>query len=78
MMGGAVGLAVLASVAAARTQRLVASGHGTLTALTGGYHVAFAIGAVFALAAAVIGGTFLRTHSVAARAHQPQPALKSA
>ena len=37
MMGGALGLAVLASVAAARTETLSESGSGTLEALTGGY-----------------------------------------
>src|SRR5207237_3542331 len=62
MMGGALGLAVLASVAAERTQHLVASGHGTLAALTGGYHIAFAIGAVFAVGAAAVGAIFLRNH----------------
>jgi EmrB/QacA subfamily drug resistance transporter len=61
MMGGALGLAVLASVAAARTDTLTASGDGTLEALTGGYHAAFLLGAVFAAAAAAIGAAFLRT-----------------
>ena len=78
MMGGALGLAVLASVASARTQHLAASGHGTLTALTGGYHVAFAIGAVFAVGAATIGATLLRTRSGAVEAHRPEPALQAA
>ena len=55
MMGGAVGLAVLASIAASRTGSLRASGHGTLAALNGGYHVAFLVGAVFAASAAAIG-----------------------
>jgi EmrB/QacA subfamily drug resistance transporter len=59
MMGGALGLAILASVAASRTGALAAT-HGHLAALTGGYHVAFMIGALFAGAAAVIGGTRLR------------------
>jgi predicted MFS family arabinose efflux permease len=59
MMGGALGLAILASVAASRTEALAAT-HGHLAALTGGYHVAFMIGALFAGAAAVIGGTRLR------------------
>jgi hypothetical protein len=48
MMGGALGLAVLTSVAASRTEKLEASGHGPLAALTGGYHAAFLIGALFA------------------------------
>jgi MFS family permease len=78
MMGGALGLAVLASVASARTQHLVASGHGTLAALTGGYHVAFVIGAAFAIGAAIVGAVFLRTRSGAAQAHEPEPALQAA
>src|ERR671937_471320 len=41
MMGGALGLAILASVAASRTSSLRDSGEGTLAALTGGYHAAF-------------------------------------
>ena len=39
------------------------------TTLTRGYHLAFWIGTAFALGAAAIGGTFLRTRTVAAGAH---------
>jgi EmrB/QacA subfamily drug resistance transporter len=78
MMGGAVGLAVLASVATARTQHLAANGHGTLAALTGGYHLAFVIGALFALSGAIIGAVFLRTRGAAAEVHRAEPALQSA
>jgi EmrB/QacA subfamily drug resistance transporter len=60
MMGGALGLAVLASLAAARTDTLTASGDGSLEALTGGYHAAFLVGALFAAGAAAIGGLLLR------------------
>jgi EmrB/QacA subfamily drug resistance transporter len=60
MMGGALGLAVLASLAAVRTDNLLASGVGSLAALNGGYHAAFAIGAVFAAAAAVLSAVLLR------------------
>ena len=60
MMGGALGLAVLASLAASRTDTLLASGDGQVVALNGGYHVAFLAGALFAAAAAAIGGTLLR------------------
>jgi EmrB/QacA subfamily drug resistance transporter len=60
MMGGAVGLAVLASAAASRTSTLVDAGHSEVAALTGGYHLAFLLGAVFAAAAAVIGATLIR------------------
>jgi MFS family permease len=60
MMGGALGLAVLASLAASRSDSLRAAGDGRLAALTGGYHAAFLAGAVFAAAAAAIGSAFLR------------------
>jgi len=59
MMGGALGLAVLASVAASRTQHLLAAGHGQLSALTGGYHAAFLVGALFAAVAALLGARLL-------------------
>ncbi|RQS34632.1 MFS transporter [Burkholderia sp. Bp8992] len=55
MMGGALGLAVLASLATARTDALAAAQAAPLAALNGGYHAAFAFGAVFAAVAALIG-----------------------
>jgi EmrB/QacA subfamily drug resistance transporter len=60
MMGGALGLAVLASVAASRTQHLLGARHGQMAALTGGYHAAFLVGALFAAVAAVLGAGLLR------------------
>lgn len=55
MMGGALGLAVLASLAAARTAALQAAGTAVPAALNGGYQWAFVVGAVFAALAAVLG-----------------------
>jgi EmrB/QacA subfamily drug resistance transporter len=69
MMGGALGLAILASLAASRTNHLAAAGHGTKEALLGGYHLAFLVGAGFAASAAAIGVRFLRTEGVGATAH---------
>jgi EmrB/QacA subfamily drug resistance transporter len=60
MMGGALGLAILASVADSRTDSLRASGENALEALNSGYHLAFLIGAVFAAGAAVVGAIGLR------------------
>jgi EmrB/QacA subfamily drug resistance transporter len=65
MMGGALGLAILASLAASRTDSLAASGDGPLAALNGGYHAAFLVGALFAAAAAVVGGLLLRNRQQA-------------
>jgi EmrB/QacA subfamily drug resistance transporter len=69
MMGGALGLAVLASLAASRTDALLAEGASELVALTGGYHLAFLVGALFALAAAALGGLLLRQGAYAPAAH---------
>ncbi|MBA2643326.1 MAG: DHA2 family efflux MFS transporter permease subunit [Actinobacteria bacterium] len=66
MMGGALGLAVLASLAASRTDSLLASGDTELVALAGGYHLAFLVGAIFAVAAAAIGVVLLRESGTAA------------
>ena len=69
MMGGAVGLAILVSVAASRTTTLLSEGHGQHDALTGGYHIAFLVGAIFAAVAAVLGGTLLH-EAAGAPAHE--------
>jgi EmrB/QacA subfamily drug resistance transporter len=74
MMGGALGLAILASAAASRTDSMLASGDGRLEALTGGYHVAFLIGAVCALAASALGGLLLRA-GLHAPAHEGEEAI---
>ena len=66
MMGGALGLAVLASLAAARANSLLSAGADSVAALNGGYHAAFLAGAVFAATAALIGAAFLRAGQQAA------------
>jgi MFS family permease len=56
MMGGALGLAVLASVAAAKT-----GDSRSAAALTDGYQAAFMIGTLFAIAAGAVAAVFLRS-----------------
>jgi MFS family permease len=60
MLGGALGLVVLASIAAARTHAMPVSVSNTITALNSGYHWAFFVGAMFALSVGLLGGIFLR------------------
>jgi EmrB/QacA subfamily drug resistance transporter len=60
-VGGALGLAVLATLAADRTEGLLGDGEGTASALTGGYHLAFIVGAVLILAGIVLAVTMLRS-----------------
>src|SRR5262245_56828764 len=81
ILGGALGLAVLASLAASRTETLTESGSSELEALTGGYHVAFLVGAIFAATAAALGAFLLRPKPMAATdAHEGeyQPAAEAA
>jgi EmrB/QacA subfamily drug resistance transporter len=59
MMGGALGLAVLASLAAWRTSSLKGS-ESAVAALNAGYHLAFVFGAAFALLASLVAATLLR------------------
>jgi EmrB/QacA subfamily drug resistance transporter len=54
-VGGALGLAILATVANSRTQSLLGSGaHNPAVALTKGFDLAFLVGAGFAIAGAVL------------------------
>jgi len=76
MMGGAVGLAILASLAASRTDNQLASGEDSLVALNSGYHLAFLVGAVFIVAAGAIGAALLRVE--APQAHGSEEALAEA
>jgi sugar phosphate permease len=59
-LGGALGLAVLASVAASRTEGLLEEGSGALAALNGGYQAAFLLSAISVALAAVIAAALLR------------------
>ena len=65
MMGGALGLAVLASLAASRTSSLLAMGAEQLSALTQGYNAAFLVGAIFAGVAALLVATQMRASKTA-------------
>jgi EmrB/QacA subfamily drug resistance transporter len=59
-VGGALGLAVLATLSTTRTTHLLATGASHPAALTGGYHLAWIISASVAGAAALIGAGALR------------------
>lgn len=59
-VAGALGLAVLSTVAATHTKHLLAAGTGTAAAQTAGYRVAFVVAGALELAALVLGGILLR------------------
>jgi EmrB/QacA subfamily drug resistance transporter len=76
-VGGALGLAILATIANSRTQSLFHSGvHNASVALTKGFDRAFLVGAGFAIVGAILAAVLIssrdsREHSVAARSGEP-------
>jgi MFS family permease len=68
-VGGAVGLAVLATLSTERTENLEAAGHSVASALTSGYHLAYLVGAGLAFASVLIAIFVLK---------QPAPTAESA
>jgi EmrB/QacA subfamily drug resistance transporter len=59
-VGGAIGLAVLATLATERTHGLLAEGQATASALNSGFHLAYAIGAGLVAVAIVVALVTLR------------------
>jgi EmrB/QacA subfamily drug resistance transporter len=72
-VGGALGLAVLATLSTSRSDSLVKHGKAAAEALTSGYHLAFWIAAVLVLAAIAVAATVLKPEPKAAAA-QREPA----
>jgi EmrB/QacA subfamily drug resistance transporter len=66
-VGAALGLAVLATVSTNRTTDLIKQGQSTVVALSGGYHLAWAIGAGLAIASIVIAATMLKLETTSSR-----------
>jgi EmrB/QacA subfamily drug resistance transporter len=65
-VGGALGLAVLATLSATRSENLIDGGEATASsALTSGYHLAFLIGAGLVVAALVVAVTVLQPEELA-------------
>jgi EmrB/QacA subfamily drug resistance transporter len=67
MMGAALGLAGLASLASSRTAHAAGQGDPRAVALTAGYHTAFLVSGLLAIAAAIVGAVAIRTRNDANR-----------
>ncbi len=74
MMGGALGLAALASLADIRTGALQRASADSVAALNGGYHLAFGLGALLTAFAGLLGAFALRPRQVTAAAAPSLPA----
>ena len=77
-VGGALGLAVLATIATNHTHALRAHGAPPATALTAGYHLAWTIAAALVLAAIPIACLLLRPTTTPTRQHHETVALARA
>ncbi|HLM34070.1 MAG TPA: MFS transporter [Gaiellaceae bacterium] len=72
-IGGALGIAILATVSTTRTDNLLASGTEPAAALTGGFSVAFWVAAAFAVVSLVATIALLRRDDLAAVEEEEQP-----
>jgi hypothetical protein len=86
-VGGAIGLAVLATLATNRTDGLLADGETTAAALNSGYHLAYLIGAALVAVAMAVAVAVLRAPAPAGApgeahaefdGHGPEPAYSEA
>jgi EmrB/QacA subfamily drug resistance transporter len=68
-VGGAVGLAVLATLASNRTDTLLGQGESTAAALNGGFHLAYVVGAALVLGAIAVVLLALQPVAPPAMAH---------
>jgi hypothetical protein len=69
MVGGSIGIAALTTLAATHAQAGLAAGQSSAAALTSGYGLAFTVGALIALAGAVLTALMLRPE------RRPAPAV---
>jgi EmrB/QacA subfamily drug resistance transporter len=80
-VGGAIGLALLATLSTNRTGNLLAGGEGNAEALTGGYQLAFAVGAGLLIVAIGVAAFVLRPAAAepvpAGEAEVAEPAFSS-
>ncbi|HEV3283456.1 MAG TPA: MFS transporter [Solirubrobacteraceae bacterium] len=75
---GAIGLATLGTIATDHTKTLTASGHSLTSALTGGYHLAYLVAAVFVAVGILASVLLLRAPTSALREEVDDGALAEA
>jgi EmrB/QacA subfamily drug resistance transporter len=72
-IGGAVGLAVLATIASSRTDTLLSQGQSATAALNGGFHVAYLVGAALVVGAIAVAALVLKPVPHPMMAHDEAP-----
>jgi len=76
--GGALGLAILATISASRTDHLLANGSHQMAALTGGYHLAFLVAAGLIVSCIIVGLLVVEPPEQAAAHATAEPATEAA
>jgi hypothetical protein len=77
-VGGALGLAVLATLSTSRTQHLLAGGTARADALTSGYHLAFWVASALVAGAIAVVAAFVPAGQLAGMGHESEPAATAA
>ena len=77
-VGGALGLAVLATLSSTRSSELLANGDSLASSLTNGYHLAFTIGAVLIVVATALAVFILPRQAPPALRRFQRPTPRSA
>jgi MFS family permease len=77
-VGGAIGLAVLATLASGRTDDLASAGASHAAALNGGFHLAYLVAAGLMVVAAIVSVTVLRRQTAPAGHDAPAQPMPSA
>jgi MFS family permease len=77
-VAGALGLAVLGTIATNHSKSLLAQGHSVASSLVGGYHLAFAVGAGSVALGIVAAVGVLRTRAVATAAAEAEAEAEAA
>jgi predicted MFS family arabinose efflux permease len=72
-VGGALGLAILATLAATRTDDLTAAGGTHAEALVGGYHLAFLVAAALVVAAIAVAAVVIKPAPAMDGVAEPEP-----
>lgn len=78
VVGGSLGLAVLTTLAASRTERLTGGGEGAVSATADGYRLAFTVAAGIAVVALVLAAAILRPgrgHVPHVSTARPEPSM---
>ncbi|MDQ3922759.1 MAG: MFS transporter, partial [Actinomycetota bacterium] len=72
-VGGALGLAVLATLSASRSNELIGEGESTAAALTSGYHLAFGLGSALVVVAIAVAVFVLKPERRAKKESEVDP-----